>query len=172
MRFSTMTSLSNAPSRLTFPLPSTTVQTQRTGSVYDYWFPIQEPIQGNSIVQTPQSESDAKMLTEIVNTFIEENKARLDISNTKTQPSQQTLSGYSRAPLNICYNPKHDSNQSLESYLKWLDDIKLRMKKKLLDFAIVDAPHGNNALSINISRYTRQELEILKQLLSENLLLI
>jgi len=144
MRFSTMTSLSNAPSRLTFPLPSTTVQTQRTGSVYDSSILI-HPKPQDLVLQTPQSESDAKMLISIINTFAERNKGR----------------------LNICYNPKHASDQTLESYLKWLDDLKASLTKAFLDYAIVDAPNDTYALSINPSRYNRTDLNTLKRLLTK-----
>ncbi len=150
MRFSTMTSLFNAPSRLTFPLHNTTVQSQRTGSIYDSWLLTQ----GSDSAHTPQSESDKNTLIKIVN----------------------TVTNNCRRYIQIFRNPNHPSGQSLESYQEWLDNLKKILQENGLPFSTemrdVNSNKKDYILGINFYHYSAKKLKILKSLLSENLLLI
>jgi hypothetical protein len=157
MRFSTMTSLSNAPSRLTFPLPSTTVQTQRTGKIDDSDFLVNnypQKILEDQFPRLLQSESDQVRIGEI------------------TEEVAPNCKRY----LKIFYDPTHASNQPLESYRKWLDTLVEGLSNHGLyytkEYIHADPKIKAYILGIYFSRYNKTDLNTLKSLLSQNLLLI
>ena len=162
MRFSTMTSLSNAPSRLTFPLHNTTVQTQRTGRLRDSNFFYGDPLLENNVDLFPgflQSDYDQRGVWEIVKMILEK------IAEGTPPDMQRTLL--------IHYDEKYPSNQILTDYLKWLNAISYVLNRKAIPHAIETMNEDpKKILRLDFSKIPINKLHSLKQLLSENLLLI
>jgi hypothetical protein len=157
MRFSTMTSLSNAPSRLTFAPPSTTIQTQRTGKIVDSNYICEnfpQTLLEKSNPQLLQSESDQVRIGEIA----------------------EEVAPNCKRYLKISYHPTHASNQPLESYRKWLDTLVEGLSNHGLyytkEYIHADPKIKAYILGIYFSRYNKTDLNTLKSLLSQNLLLI
>lgn len=147
-----MTSLFNAPSRLTFPLPSTTVQTQRTGKIVDSDFLVNnypQKILEDQFPRLLQSESDQVRIGEIA----------------------EEVAPNCKRYLKISYHPTHASNQPLESYRKWLDALVEGLRNNRLDYTIEhihDDPNINDyILGIEFSRYNRTALNTLIKLLTK-----
>jgi hypothetical protein len=155
MRFSTMTPLFNAPSRLTVPLPSTPVQTQRTGKIDDSDFLVNnypQKILEDQFPRLLQSEYDRVRMREI--------------AEEVTPNLNRTLKIY-------YYDPQDPSKQGLKDYQKWLDALVEGLRNNRLDYTIEhihDDPNINDyILGIKFSRYNRTALNSLIQLLTKKL---
>jgi hypothetical protein len=157
-----MTSLSNAPSRLTFPLPSTTVQTQRTGRLRDSNFFYGDPLLKNHVELFSgfwQSDYDQRGVWEIVKMILEK------IAEGTPPDMQRTLL--------IHYDEKYPSKQLLEDYLKWLNALSYMLNRNEIPHAIETMKKDpKKILRLDFSKIPINKLHSLKQLLSENLLLI
>ena len=155
MRFSTMTSFSNAPSRLTFPLPSTPFQTQRTGKIFDSNFTgvnYPQQILEDQFPRLLQSESDQIRIREIA----------------------EQVAPYCKRYLKIYYYNHNDpAKQPLESYQKWLDNLKEILQENGLQFSTEMRPGNSNKkdyiLGINFYHYSARKLKTLKSLLTKKL---